>query len=200
MDLQRGEFMGKLSDKKAKVMGEKSDDGGLLKYGAIAAIVLVAGFLLLNIVSGSNAPTETAHVDAHDYSGKEIRMTALVPIVENGHVKVPLSTVDAKSIVFFEYNSNGKTVPLMAYVAPSGKVITAVSMCEPCMGTKFFIAKDGTLTCDACWTKWELETMNGISGACVDHAPQALENYVDEEGFLVISEQDVLAWKPRPVV
>jgi nitrite reductase/ring-hydroxylating ferredoxin subunit len=75
--------------------------------------------------------------------------------------------VSANKIVSFEYaKSDAEKIPMVAYIRPSGKLFVGVSYCVPCKGTGQDIGSDGTLTCQTCGTKRDLESGVGISGAC----------------------------------
>jgi len=86
-------------------------------------------------------------------------------------------------------------IPLLSYMTLAGRVVTAVSMCEPCRSTRFHI-KDKALVCNACYTEWNLETLQGIKGGCMDYPPEVIPNTVENDR-IVIEEKVVVAWKPR---
>ena len=70
----------------------------------------------------------------------------------------------------------GGSIPLLAYVAPSGNLVVAISICEPCRSTGFRIhVGSSTLVCDTCFTRWDLNTLEGLSGACMAYPPQILK-------------------------
>ena len=68
-------------------------------------------------------------------------------------------------------------------------------MCEPCRSTRFHI-EGKTLVCNACATKWNLETLKGISGGCLNYPPDVIPSTVDK-GLIQIDEKTVTQWKPR---
>ena len=98
-------------------------------------------------------------------------------------------------MVRFEYEGNGVKIPLLSYVTRSGKVITAVSMCEPCRSTRFHI-KGTTLVCNACGTEWNLETLKGIQGGCLNYPPDVIPSTL-VQNQIQIDEKIVAQWKPR---
>ena len=138
------------------------------------------------------------------YSKAPVEMTAVEPAVVDGYVTIALSEVKAKKLTSFQYDAvrvpddkGGETaLPLLSYVAPSGRVVTAVSLCEPCKSTTFHTEVDGTLVCNVCGTRWDLENLKAVSGACGDYPPLEIANEV--EGDLIkIKEADLTSWKPR---
>jgi uncharacterized protein len=188
-------------DKKEKVLGEKKGklSRGMISVAAVAAFAL-AGFVywfLLRDDSGSDLRVSSqAKVNANvDYNGQKVSMTDIALKIENGKISVPVETVLEKKIVRFEYEGNGARVPLLSYVTQSGKLITAVSMCEPCRSTRFHIVAK-VLVCNACGTEWNLETLKGIQGGCLNYPPDVISSTI-AKGLIEIDEKIVTQWKPR---
>jgi len=133
--------------------------------------------------------------DKVDYAGQSIRMTDVQASVEKGIISIPLEVVKEKKMVRFEYENNGFRMPLLAYLAPSGRVVTAVSLCEPCRSTRFHI-EDKKIVCNACATEWNLETLKGIQGGCLNYPPDVIPSTIDKDRIR-IDEKIVAQWKPR---
>lgn len=130
-----------------------------------------------------------------DYSGQTISMTEIEARVESGKITIPVDVLKEKKIIRFEYEGHGKKVPLLAYVTSAGRVVTAVSICEPCRSTRFHI-EGKAIVCNACATEWDLETLKGIKGGCVNYPPEVIPSTVEKDRIL-IEEKAVLDWKPR---
>ena len=185
-------------DKKEKVLGGKKKSSWAIVSLVVGAIAL--GGIAYWIIQGSTAAnskdlTQPKVSGTVDYTGQKIPMTEVQPSVGNGKISIPLDLVLEKRIVRFEYEANGSKIPLLSYITQTGKVVTAVSMCEPCRSTRFHI-KDKTLVCNACGTLWNLETLKGISGGCLNYPPDLLPSTVDK-GRIQIDEKVVAQWKPR---
>jgi len=120
-------------------------------------------------------------------------MTDIQAKVENGKISIPLEVVKEKKMVRFEYQGN--RVPLLASMTPSGRVLTAVSMCEPCRSTRFHIS-DKKIVCNACGTEWNLETLKGIQGGCLNYPPDVIPSTVEKDR-IQIDEKIITQWKPR---
>ena len=112
-----------------------------------------------------------------------------------GRIAFPVEAVLEKKIVRFEYETPKGKIPLTAYLTPSGRVVTAVSICEPCRSSRFHI-KGTSMICNACASEWNLETLKGIQGGCLAYPPSVMPNRV-ENGQILIEEKAVLDWKPR---
>ncbi len=78
-------------------------------------------------------------------------MVDVSPKVSNAKITLPLDLVRRKEFVAFRYTYGSRTVPLLAYIAPGGKLVTAVSLCEPCRSTRFHIVGDN-IFCNTCGT------------------------------------------------
>jgi len=186
-------------EKREKVLGEKK---GRPPWSLILLIVVVIalGGIAYWLIQGntgaspkvSSQPKVSGKVD---YSGQTIKMTDVMAKVENGKIMIPVDVVKEKKIVRFEYEGKGLNIPLLAYLTMAGRVVTAISMCEPCKSTRFHI-KDKSMVCNACYTEWNLETLKGISGGCMNYPPEVIPNTVEKDS-IVIDEKVVINWKPR---
>lgn len=167
---------------------------------AIAITALIIGGLSHGLMPGgskadpraSSVPPVPGKIES---AGQQIRMTDITAKVENGKISISLNVVKEKKIVRFEYEANGTRIPLLSYITPTGKVVTAVSVCEPCRSTKFHI-RDNSIVCNACFAEWDMETLRGIKGGCLNYPPDAIPNKV-ENGQILIDEKIVAQWKPR---
>ena len=185
-------------DKREKVLGEQKKKFPWMLVSLVLVAFVLGGiaywFILGGMFGQSNIPAQkvTGRVD---YTGRTISMVDIEAKVENGKISIPLDVVMEKKIVRFEYEGQGVKVPLLSYITLAGRVITAVSMCEPCRSTRFYI-KDKTLVCNACNTEWNLDSLKGIRGGCIDYPPEIIPSTV-EKGRVVIEEKVVVNWKPR---
>ncbi len=186
-------------DKKKKVLGEKKGRSPWLLVSLALIVVFLGGtaFWIIQDKSVANPKVSSQPKVSEEinYSGQTIRMTDITAKVENGRISIPLETVMGKRMVYFEYVGNGVKTPLLTYITQTGKVVTAVSMCEPCRSTRFHI-KGNTLVCNACGTEWTLETLKGIQGGCLGYPPDPIPSTV-EKGQILIDEKIIAQWKPR---
>jgi uncharacterized membrane protein len=186
-------------DKKERVLGETRKKSYWLSISlAVLAVLLVGvGYWIIEGITGSN-PTVSSQPKVEssvNYTGQTIRMADIQAKVENGKISIPLDVVKEKKMVRFEYEANGVKVPLLSYITQSGRVVTAVSMCEPCRSTRFHIS-DKKIVCNACATEWNLETLKGIQGGCLNYPPEVIPSTVEKDR-IQIDEKIVTQWKPR---
>ncbi|MEW6376069.1 MAG: Fe-S-containing protein [Thermodesulfobacteriota bacterium] len=186
-------------DKKEKVLGEKKRKSYWIPIPlALIAIALGGvGYWIIQekVTSNPKITSQKRVASGVDYTGQTIRMTDIQAKVENRKISIPLDVVMEKKMVRFEYESNGVKTPLLTYITPSGRVVTAVSMCEPCRSTRFHI-QDKTLVCNACYTVWNLETLKGIQGGCLNYPPDVIPSTIEKDR-IQIDEKIVTQWKPR---
>lgn len=167
----------------------------------VSLFVVVLGIVVAVYIAGGKHPDSQG---GSIYSKGPIEMTPVQSAAAEGYVTVSLAEVKAKKLVSFQYDAvripddkGGETaLPLLSYVAPSGRVVTAVSLCEPCKSTTFHTEVDGTLVCNVCGTRWELENLKAVSGACGDYPPLEIANEVQGD-LIKIKEADLVSWKPR---
>jgi len=165
----------------------------------VISAVAVGAALIWMLPGDSGAqllpPSPPRANDKTEYWANAIKMTNVPCKVENGKISIPLDVVKEKKIVQFLYEGNGVKVPLLSYMTQTGKVVTAVSVCEPCRSTKFHI-KEKLIICNSCYTEWNLETLKGIKGGCLKYPPDVIPSTV-EKGQILIDEKTVTQWKPR---
>ena len=76
-----------------------------------------------------------------------------------------------------------------------GKVITAISICEPCDSKSFHI-KGSNLICNSCGTTWDLNNLDAISGSCGKYPPDPIQSRV-VGNEIQIDEYLVTGWTRR---
>lgn len=186
--------------KNQKFTQPKKSKAGLYSIvGVVAVLVIIGSYFLFGNSNNSNSSVKTAADIGQkvNYSSNDkLEQTVLDSKVENGkEIVTTLSTVKEKKFIRTEYKANGKTVPLTAFIQPDGKVMVAVSFCEPCKSTSFHISGN-QLICNTCGTTWDLQTLKGISGGCQAYPPQALTYSLNGDN-LEIPQTVLDAWSPR---
>ncbi len=186
-------------DKKAKILGGKKGKPSWMIVLFVTIAIGLGGMAYWLVQGDSDAnpkgSSQTKVTGKVDYTGQAIRMADVQAKVENGKIIVPIHVLKENKIVRFEYEGKGLKIPLYAYLTMAGRVVTGISMCEPCRSTRFRI-QDRKLVCNACDTEWQMETHKGIKGGCMNYPPEIIPNTVEEDS-IVIEENVVLEWKPR---
>ena len=186
-------------DKKEKVLGDKRRKlyWAPISLAVFAALLAGIGYWIIdgNTRTNPKISSQPKVTEKVNYSGQTIRMTDIQAKVEKGKISIPLDVVKEKKMVYFQYEGNGVVIPLLAYITETGRVVTAVSMCEPCRSTRFHI-NDKKIVCNACGTEWNLETLKGIQGGCLNYPPDVILSTI-EKGRIQIDDKVVRDWKPR---
>jgi len=175
------------------VLGYKKKRGlspGLKMLLAILAVIIIGGTAYWQL-SSQEYPQSLSGIF---YSSPAIA-------TDGTRVSLPLSFVNENKLVFLdlklenqvnEITYQGRTVPLSLYrggeylplviiSTPSKKVISAIRVCEPCGSFSFHILDAKYLDCDTCRTKWDIETLEGISGGCPNYPPPRVTSSFDDD-------------------
>ena len=186
-------------EKKEKVLGEKKRKHIWIpiSLAALAMVLVGVGYWIIEGNTGNNpkVSSQPKVSDKVDYSGQTIRMTDIQAKVEKGKISIPLNVVKEKKMVRFDYQNNGLIIPVLAYITQTGRIVTAVSLCEPCRSTRFHI-NDKKIVCNACGTEWNLETLKGIQGGCLNYPPDVIQSTIEKDR-IQIDEKNITQWKPR---
>lgn len=167
----------------------------------VIAVAAVWGASLLLGDSGSNPAAlffGEPVTESRSYIGRTVSMTHIEPLIEAGRVSIPLELLETHEMVYFEVaNNESFSVPLMAYITPSGRIFAGSSMCEPCQGRSFFLAGE-TLVCETCRTTYTIESHQFLSGSqdCGRYPPVYMEPVV-ENGTVSINLAVIQQWRIR---
>jgi uncharacterized protein len=188
------------STKREKVLGNKKNTTG--NKGMIYSILAVLGILgfvafFNSLPSRANPIIEKQPVvtKAFNYPNAPQRMSLTKATVRDGKIIIPLDTLKKEKFLKFNYASNNLNTPLLAYISGEGKVVTAISMCEPCNSTSFHIRGE-KLVCNSCGTTWELDNLSGLDGSCQKYPPDALPSII-VGNEIQIDESVVAGWQRR---
>jgi len=190
---------GGFENKREKVLGRNEKSGsikpGYIVFGFI--IIFGLGAFWQSLPDNTNPILENQPIVSEPvkYSGNALQMASIQAKTENGKIILPFELVKQKKFVTFSYQSSSGNIPLLAYISGEGKLVTAVSMCEPCNSTRFHI-NGSTLICNSCGTTWELDNLNAISGACGKYPPDAIPSKI-AAGNIYIDEAIVSRWQRR---
>lgn len=196
------------------VAAPKRNNKGLWIGIAVFAVIVV-GLFALNKGGGSGGGAGAIPPEEAKYMGRllpagyeepniggvgagDAVMAPVTPTDTGDSVTVLVADVKAGKIVSFDYKKeSGETVPLLAYVKPSGKLFVGVNYCPPCKGLGQNL-QGGTLTCQSCGTKREPESGVGISGTCKLYPIDELPVKVDGDK-IVVEKAAIDSWTPQPL-
>lgn len=164
-------------------------------FGGVALLVIVFAVMSRSPASNPRMLAQPLVTEKTDYGDGIIPMSPIESTVQDGRITIPVQAVKEKKLVRFEHNDGSRSLPLLAYLTPSGRLVTAVSVCEPCESTRFHI-EGKTIVCDKCGSRWDLETLSGLSGGCLSYPPDFIPSVV-QGGTIQIDEARVKQWTPR---
>lgn len=183
---------------------KKKFSTGMKLLSAFLSIAVIGGFFYWQSTLNSKPST------AQQYPSLVAGSTYLSPTIESNGTKVsvPYTYVDSKKLVFLdlklerttnEIRYQGRSIPLSLYKAgqylpvviistPTQKVISGIRVCEPCGSFSFHIIDGRYLDCDSCHTKWDIETLSGVSGGCPNYPPPRLTNAISNDVVIDLSQ------------
>ncbi|KAB2850347.1 MAG: DUF2318 domain-containing protein [Ignavibacterium sp.] len=118
-----------------------------------------------------------------------------IAFARDGKIILPLDVVKEKKFVKFDYQGTNSSIPLLAFITEDGKVVTAISLCEPCDSKDFHI-QGSNLICNSCGTTWDLNNLDAISGSCGKYPPDPIPSKI-VGNEIQIDEYVVTSWTRR---
>lgn len=187
------------NSKREIVLNQKSgsNNRGFITAGVIVLFVSVIIFYI------NAKPSKEEEVinrqpkitDAVNYPLTRFDHSYSIAFARDGKIILPLDVVKDKKFVKFDYIGSNATTPLLAYLTENGKVVTAISMCEPCNSTSFHL-RGSDLICNSCGTTWNLNNLDAISGSCGKYPPDPVPSKV-VGNEIQIDEYAVTGWSRR---
>jgi predicted nucleic acid-binding Zn ribbon protein len=116
-----------------------------------------------------------------------------VRIVE-GNLIVPLEAIKQYRLVRFFDPEGIQTTPMIAYLTPEGKIVTAMSISENCRSTDFYL-QGHNIHCAACPSYWNMSSLEAYA-CCQRFYPDPVSSsLVGNE--IHIDLQLIRRWQPR---
>lgn len=183
----------------------------VLTIGVVVAVLAFGGFTAYQYFVAPQPVGSVAVAGAGDGAGaapanaKMAEITSAQQTPEG--MSFPVQDLKDNAIIALKYDrstpmpaeyqalTGGDTLPLLSYIAPSGNLVVATSFCEPCRGTSFHVEGEA-LVCDVCFTRWDLNTLEGISGGCMLYPPEVVTSELQGDTVFVPAA-DLEGWVPR---
>jgi hypothetical protein len=105
-----------------------------------------------------------------------VSMTTIVAREQGSDLVFSLDDLKRYRLVKFEYSGGKTTRYIMAYIAPDGRLVTAISLSEHCGSTDFKI-KGNEIQCANCPSRWHIETMEAYA-CCAKYYPDPIPSRV----------------------
>lgn len=114
--------------------------------------------------------------------------------IDNNDIILDVETVTSMGLVRFEDPEGIQSIPIIAYVTPRGKIVTAMSISESCRSTDFYL-QGSNIHCASCPSYWHMESLEAYA-CCQKYYPEPIPSVV-ERGILRISKNTVRDWRTR---
>ena len=151
----------------------------MLRKTIIGALLLTLALIIVGCSGPAPNPTPSGPIKA----------IWIEPQVITDTVSIPVSEIENNWNVHFSMNTLGEDMNFMAYVL-DGEIFVRANVCPPCRSIGFSLDED-ILVCDRCATKFNAQTGEGISGACVNY-PKASVPYQINGGNIAMNSVDLI--------
>lgn len=127
-------------------------------------------------------------------STEKISSTMIGSKVEGPFIIVSLKEIQEKRIVRFVDPEGIQNIPILAYITPSGKLVTAMSISESCRSTDFYLQGEN-IHCASCPSYWNASSLEAYA-CCQKYYPEPIESSVLGDEVRVDKEL-VRKWQAR---
>ena len=127
-------------------------------------------------------------------NGEKIASTIITATVQGPFIIIPLNEVIEKRIVRFYDPEQKLSVPLLAYITPSGRVVTAISSSENCRSTDFYLEGEN-IHCASCPSYWNASSLEAYA-CCQKFYPDPIPSTL-LGNELRIESAAARKWQPR---
>jgi len=124
----------------------------------------------------------------------KIESTMIEARVDGNAIVIPLRAVVERRIVRFADPTGTLGVPLLAYLTPSGRLVTAVSISENCRSDDFYLEGED-IHCAHCPSYWNASSLEAYA-CCQRYYPDPLPSTVSNGQVRILADV-VRRWKPR---
>lgn len=111
-----------------------------------------------------------------DYDSTAVTMTTIAFHEEGGDIVFSLPDLLRHRLVRFEVRTPTTTRPVMAYLAPDGRLVTAISVSDHCGSTEF-VLRNNQIECARCPSRWDMMTMEAFA-CCSRYYPDPIPSRV----------------------
>lgn len=161
-------------------------------------VVILAGLgifvVYLNPAAHPVIKSQPVIEGANGYGTGSYTMTTLSAEESGGDLVFPLEVLKKHRLIRFEYRGGKTPRWVMAYIAPNGQLVTAISISEHCGSTEFTI-KDNKIFCARCPSNWDMMTMEAYA-CCAKYYPDPIPSRI-EGNNVHVAKASVEQWAGR---
>ena len=129
-----------------------------------------------------------------DYDTTTVPAVNIAASEDGADLVFPLATLQQNRFIRFEYNGGKTPRFVMAYIAPDGRMVTAMSVSEKCGSTEFVI-KDNQIFCAHCPSHWDIMTMEAYA-CCQKYYPDPIPSWI-QGNSVHVSKKVITDWASR---
>jgi hypothetical protein len=127
-------------------------------------------------------------------SKERINSATLTAMMDGDDIIVSSEKVMNYRIVRIKDPEGIQTVPVLLYVTPRGKIVSAMSISESCRSDDFYLEGEN-IHCANCPSYWNMESLEAYA-CCQKYYPEPIPSTVSG-GMLRISKKVVQDWRTR---
>jgi len=128
------------------------------------------------------------------YPDTRIPSVPVTAVMEKGSIAISLKDVKEHRLVRFFDPEGKQQIPLIAYITPTGKLVTAMSTSEHC-GSKDFYLQGNNIHCTNCASYWNMSSFEAYA-CCARYYPDPIPSQVSGDQVL-IDAATVRTWGSR---
>jgi len=115
-------------------------------------------------------------------------------VMNDGFMSIPLERVKSLKLVRFFDPEGIQAIPVIAYISPEGKLVTAISKSENCQSTDFYL-EGHNIHCASCPSYWNMSSLEAYA-CCQRFYPDPIPSSV-VGNEVRIDAKVVRDWRPR---
>jgi len=127
-------------------------------------------------------------------SSEKIMSTKTTATIDGNDIIVSTETVKNNRIVRVNDPDGIQNVPILIYITPHGKVVTAMSISEACRSNDFYLEGDD-IHCANCPSYWNMESLEAYA-CCQKYYPEPIPSTI-AAGQIRIDKNLVQHWRTR---
>ena len=163
----------------------------------IPVIIIVGGVIFYSYVRPSVQSVikeQPVVASPMAYDSNFVTMTNVSYRLEGNDIVFSLEDLKKYRLIRFEYPTRTIVRPIMAYIDPEGRAVTAISLSDHCGSTEFQI-KNNQIYCAHCPSHWDMMTMEAYA-CCGNYYPDPIPSKVAGDG-VHIAKDVVEKWSGR---
>jgi uncharacterized membrane protein len=163
-------------------------------FAAVIGILLFLVFQFITYEEHSVIAQQPVISEPVHYTGEPLGMTEVNATLREGYLIIALADVRNNKFVRAWYDAPTAQLPVIAYISPKGRLVTAIGITEPCGNSNYTIV-DNHIHCSNCTGEWDMNSMTAF-GSCPKYNPDPVPSKVDGDNVL-IAVNDLNRWNRR---